>query len=376
MKNNNFIYLDNAATTKPDDKVVALFVESINENFANPNSIHALGVKNAKNVQIAKESILNSFKLKKHNVIFTSSSTEANNLAIKGYCLNYQNRGKHIITTNIEHPSVLECFYQLRDKFGFEVTVLDVNDEGVVLPTQVEQAMRKDTILVSVIALNNEIGSINPIKEIAEVVHKYPKANLHVDTTQAIGKIDLDYSCIDMFVVSAHKIHGLKGSGALIYKNTLSFLPLLSGGGQEYGYRSSTISVEHARSLALAIKNAINEDNKPIYALRDKLVESLSIIDGIELNSTSKCSPYIVNFSLKDKKASVIVEDLSNKGIYVSSVSACNSKKEASSYVVKAIGKSDKLAHNTIRVSFSKDNSLEEVETFVNELKKSLESIR
>ena len=376
MKNNNFIYLDNAATTKPLEAVVALFVESEKENFSNPNSIHALGALNANQLQKSRESILNSFKLKKHKVIFTSSSTEANNLAIKGYCLKYSNRGKHIITSNIEHPSVLECFNQLKEQFGFEVTILNVNEKGIVEPSKLLEAMRQDTILVSIMALNNEIGSINPIKEITEIVHKFPKANLHVDTTQAIGKIDLDYSNIDMFVVSAHKIHGLKNSGALIYKSSLSFLPLLSGGGQEEGFRSSTVSVSNAKALELAISLSLKEDRAKINELRNRLVDGLKDIEGVELNSNEECSPYIINFSLKNKKASVVVESLSNKGIYVSSVSACNSKKEASSYVVKAIGKSDLLAHNTVRVSFSKDNTIEDVDIFLSELNNTLRSIR
>lgn len=376
MKNNNFIYLDNAATTKPLEAVVALFVESEKENFSNPNSIHALGVLNANQLQKSRESILNSFKLKKHKVIFTSSSTEANNLAIKGYCLKYSNRGKHIITSNIEHPSVLECFNQLKEQFGFEVTILNVNEKGIIEPSKLLEAMRQDTILVSIMALNNEIGSINPIKEIAEIVHKFPKANLHVDTTQAIGKIDLDYSNIDMFVVSAHKIHGLKNSGALIYKSSLSFLPLLNGGGQEEGFRSSTVSVSNARALDLAISLSLKENRTKIGELRNRLVDGLKDIEGIELNSNKECSPYIINFSLKNKKASVVVESLSNKGIYVSSVSACNSKKEASSYVVKGIGKSDLLAHNTVRVSFSKDNTIEDVDIFLSELNNTLRSIR
>lgn len=376
MKTNNIVYLDNAATTKVSDEVVALFVETEKDNFGNPNSIHSLGIKNAKKVQIAKESILKSFKLKNHKVILTSSSTEANNLAIKGYCLNYQNRGKHIITCNIEHSSVLECFKQLQERFGFDVTILKVNEKGIISPKQVEEAMRKDTILVSIMALNNEIGSINPIKEIAEVVHRFPKANFHCDTTQAIGKIDLDYSNIDMFVVSSHKIHGIKGSGALIYKSSLSFLPLLSGGGQEDGFRSSTVSVSNAKIIALAIDFVLKEDRKPIFELRDRLVKGLKEIDGIELNSDMDCSPYIVNFSLTNKKASVVVEDLSNKNIFISSVSACNSKKEASSYVVEALGKNEKLAHNTLRVSFSKDNTTEDVDIFLKELKNTLESIR
>ena len=376
MKNNNIIYLDNAATTKVKDEVVALFVETEKDNFANPNSIHALGVYNAKKIDNARGSILSSFKLKRHKVIFTSSSTEANNLAIKGYCLNYQNRGKHIITTNIEHPSVLECFKQLKDKFGFDVTILPVNSKGAISPKQVEDAMRKDTVLVSIMAVNNEIGSINPINEIADVVHKYPKANLHVDTTQAIGKIKLDYDKLDMFVVSSHKIGGLKGSGAFIYKSSLSFLPLLSGGGQEDGFRSSTVSIANAVTIAKAINLALKEDTSKAKELKKHLIDGLKDIPGIELNSDEDCSPYIVNFSLLDKKASVVVEDLSNKGIYVSSVSACNSKKEASSYVVKALGRDDKLAHNTLRVSFSNENTLEEVDIFLEELKQTLESIR
>ena len=376
MKDNKQIYLDNAATTKVDDEVAALFMQSTKDNFANPNSIHKLGVLNAKRIDNARENILKSFKLNKHKVIFVSSSTEANNIAIKGYCLNYMNRGKHIITTNIEHPSVLECFKQLKERFGFDVTVLNVDRNGVVSAEQVKQAMRPETILVSIMAINNEIGSINPVDEIADVVHLFPKANFHVDTTQAIGKINLNYSKIDMFVVSGHKIHGLKNSGALIFKSTLSFIPLLSGGGQEYGFRSSTVSPAHAESIALAIKLALNEDVNYINDLRNKLIDGLSRIYGIELNSNADCSPYIVNFSLLNKKASVVVEDLSNKGIYVSSVSACNSKKEASSYVVKALGKSDVLSHNTVRVSFSKDNTIQDVDVFLDELKQTLEAIR
>lgn len=370
------IYFDNAATTKPNDEVVVLNNHIIADFFANPNSIHALGIKANHEIYVAKESILKHFKLTKHKVMLTASSTEANNIAIKGYCLNYQSRGKHIITTEIEHPSVLECFKQLEEKFGFEVTILKVDNHGQISLSELENSIRKDTILVSVMAVNNEIGSINPISKIAEVVHKFPKVNLHVDTTQAIGKLDLKYSNIDMFVVSSHKIHGLKGSGALIYKNTLSFLPLISGGGQEDGFRSGTQNVANAVTLAKAIELTKDENIKNMEALRDRLISKLMQIPNIHLNSDEKCSPYIINFSLTKKKASVVVEALSMRGIYVSSVSACNSKKEASSYVVKALTNSEELAHNTIRVSLSKDNTIEEIDIFIDELKQILETIR
>ena len=373
MADKNFIYLDNAATTIPSKEVVALYNEIEINHFGNSGSIHKLGVDSLNYLNKARESILNSFGVKGYKVYFTSSSTEANNLAIKGFARKYSSRGKHLITSNIEHPSVLECFKQL-EKEGFEVTYLKVNSDGIIEPKDLEAAMRKDTILVSIMGTNNEIGSINPIKELAAVVHKNPKAVFHSDTTQDVGKTEHDYNDVDMFVVSAHKIHGLKGSGALIAKQTISFEPVISGGGQEEGNRSGTVSVALACSLAKAVKSAF-----PIKNLQDKpdfLVENLRKISGISMNSSNNCSPYIVNFSLLEKKAAVVVEALSNKGIYVSSVSACHSKGEAFSYVVAALGKNDKLAHNTIRVSMSKETTIEELEIFVKELKNILETIK
>ena len=373
MEDKKFIYLDNAATTIPNKEVVALYNEIEINHFGNSGSIHKLGVDSLNYLNKARESILNSFGVKGYKAYFTSSSTEANNLAIKGFARKYCSRGKHLITSNIEHPSVLECFKQL-EKEGFEVTYLKVNSEGIVEPKDLEKSMRKDTILVSIMGTNNEIGSINKVKDLASILHKYPKAVFHVDTTQDVGKTKLDYNDIDMFVVSAHKIHGLKGSGALIAKQSISFEPVISGGGQEEGNRSGTVSVALACALAKAVKNAF-----PIKNMQEKhdfLVEKLEKIPGISMNSNDNCSPYIVNFSLTEKKASVVVEALSNKGIYVSSVSACHSKGEAFSYVVAALGKDDKLAHNTIRVSMSKDTTVEELEIFINELKNILETIK
>lgn len=369
----NFIYLDNAATTIPNKDVVALYNDIEINHFGNSGSIHKLGVDSSNLLSKARESILNSFKLKNFKVYFTGSSTEANNLAIKGYCHKYQNRGKHIITSNIEHPSVLECFKAL-EKEGYKVTYLKVNKDGVINLDELKAAMNNETILVSIMAVNNEIGSINPIKEISEVIKGYPKCALHVDTTQAIGKLLLDYSLADMFVVSSHKIHGLKGAGCLIAKSTLTFDPVISGGGQEEGMRSGTVSVAQACALAKAIKLAVPSKN--IEVLRDILLEKLEQIDGIELNSNKECTPYIVNFSLLKKKAAVVVEALSNKNIYVSSVSACHSKGEARSYVIEALGKDDVHAHNTIRVSFCNENTVEEINVFIDSLKKILEEIK
>jgi len=373
MVENKIIYLDNAATTIPNKEVVALYNDVEINHFGNSGSIHKLGVDSLNYLTKARQSILSTFGVKNYKVYFTSCSTEANNLAIKGYAHKFSNRGKHLITSNIEHPSVLECFKTLENE-GFEVTYLMVNSKGIIEPEVLEKAMRKDTILVSIMGTNNEIGSINPIKELSKIVHKFPKAVFHVDTTQDIGKNKLDFNDIDMFVVSSHKIHGLKGSGALIAKSSISFNPVIDGGGQEEGNRSGTVSVGLACALAKAIKTSY-----PIQNMQEKqafLFNELSKINGVELNSNEECSPYIVNFSLINKKASVVVEALSNKNIFVSSVSACHSKGEASSYVVKALGKDDKLAHNTIRVSMDKNTTIEELETFIKELKNILETIK
>ena len=375
MADRNFIYLDNAATTIPDREVVALYNEIELNHFGNSGSIHKLGIDSLNYLNKARQLILNTFGLKGYKVYFTASSTEANNLAIKGYARKYSLRGKHLITSNIEHPSVLECFKQL-EKEGFEVTYLQVNEEGIITPEQLESAIRKDTILVSIMGTNNEIGSMNPIKDLAAVVHKNPKIAFHVDTTQDIGKRNLNYSDIDMFVISGHKIHGLKGSGALIAKQSLSFEPVISGGGQEDGYRSGTVSVALACSLALAVKKCYPIDMEVALDRQEVLFEEMPKLPGISINSSRNSSPFIFNFSLTEKKASVVVEALSNKNIYVSSVSACHSKGEAGSYVVAALGKTERISHNTIRVSLSRDSSVTQVEIFIMELRNILETIK
>lgn len=379
MRNANQIYLDHAATTKPYDEVVSLYTRMESEIYGNSSSIHGLGIEALSYLNKARESILKSLKLNKgYKVIFTSGATEANNLAIIGYCLKHQNRGKHIITSNVEHPSVLECFRYL-EKLGFNVTYLKINKNGVVDPSELEKAMTKETILVSLMSTNNEIGSMNDLKKLSQIVHAYPKAVFHSDTTQSVGKDNVDYSLLDMFVISGHKIHGLKGSGCLVLKDKIELEQRVFGGGQEDGLRSGTVPVSLCCSLAKSlqiIQAKIPAESRRISKIYQQFLDKIKNIDGVELNSTSSSSPYILNFSLTKKKASVVVEALSNVGIYVSSVSACNSKKEASSYVVSALGKSDVLAHNTIRLSFGEDNKEEDVSVFAREFNKIMENIR
>lgn len=368
---NKIIYLDNAATTLVNPEVLDSYNKTKNQYFANPSSIHISGQESSRLLSKAREQILSLLNVNDDELIFTSGATEANNLAIKGYALKYQNRGKHLITTVIEHPSVLEAFKQLEDNFGFEVTYLPINKNGVIDINDLKKAIRKDTILVSIMAVNNEVGSINNINEISNLLNDYPLIAFHSDVTQGIGKINLPYEKMDMFSFSGHKIHGLNSSGALIKRKKIELLPLLSGGGQENNFRSGTNDVALAVSLAKAMRlsiSSLDQNLAKIKQFSEVLLTYLKENPSLyEINSFD--NPYIVNFSSLTKKASVVVESLSTRGIMVSSVSACHAKKEPISYVIKALGKSDELAHNTIRVSFSSDNNIEDVNALIFNLK-------
>ena len=374
----NIIYLDNAATTAVNNEVLEAYVKAKTSYFANPSSIHAEGQKANRLLEKAREQILNILNTPNHEVIFTSGATESINLAIKGYALKYQNRGKHIISTEIEHPAVKESLEQLKDLFNFEITYLKVNEKGLIDINELSHSIRKDTILVSIMAINNETGVIEPIKEACDILKKYPSIAFHSDVTQAIGKINLPYSDIDMFSFSGHKIHGLNSTGALIKRKNLDILPIASGGGQENNLRSGTNDVAGAVSLAKAIRlsfDKMDANYKNIKVLRDKLEKYiLENKDLYHLNSGD--NPYIVNFSTLSKKASVIVEGLSNNNIMVSSTSACHAHKEPISEVVLAMSNDMSLAKNTIRVSFDENNTVEDVDTLINVLDQLIKEVK
>lgn len=382
MANNKLIYFDNASTTRVNPRVLDVYTKACDEYFANPSSIHKEGQRSLYLFNRTKEELLSLFKLKEHEVIYLSGATEANNLAIKGVALRYKNRGKHLITSIYEHPSVLEAFKQLEKEFGFEVTYLSPDSQGVISSQKVESAIRRDTILISLMAVNNEIGSINPIEEISNTLEKYPKIIFHVDACQAIGKLEkeINYSKVDLLTISAHKIHGLVGFGVLIKKKKIDLLPLNSGGGQENGLRSGTEDLPNALAFLEAIKIALNDETRNylyVKELANRLVAYLKVHSELfELNSAENVNPYIINFSTLTKKGSVVVEALSNENIMVSSTSACHSSKEKGSHVVKSIGKDDKISSNTIRVSLDYSNTLEEVDILISTLNKIIGEIR
>ena len=373
------IYFDNASSTKPIKECLDTFYNESLNNYFNPSSIHEGAMHLSANINRIKANFLKCLKLDdKYEVIFTSGASESNNLAIIGYALKNRNRGNKLITSKVEHESVLNVFRYL-ETLGFLVTYLDVNKEGKIDLETFKKTIDKDTILVSLMPVNNEVGFILNIKEISEIIKMYPKCVLHCDAAQTLGKERFDYQLADLITISAHKIYGIKGIGALIKKKKISLMPLIHGGGQENGLRSGTLDYPAIASFNVSLNYiTTNFENfyKKTLVLQDYLLKELSKIDEIVINTSKNSSPYVVNFSFKTKKASVIVEALSNRGIYCSSVSACNSKKEESSYVLKAIGRSEKEAHNSLRISLSKDNTFEECEEFIKVLKELIAIIR
>jgi cysteine desulfurase len=363
------IYFDNAATSPSLKEARELYESISDQHFGNPSSNHGFGFDASKILEESRQSLLDGFGVSKtHDVVFTSGATEANNLALKGVAFRYSNRGKKLITSVVEHRSVLAPLEQLRDLFGYELVVLPVNAAGYVEPSVLAKALDERTILVSLMAVNNETGTIFPVKPLADCVHKYPKAFFHVDCTQAVGKAPIPYADCDLFSFSGHKFGAPKGTGALLYKKNIQFVSLLSGGEQEKGYRAGTVNVAGNASLALAASFALGNRDAHlalVTPLHDRLWSYLSKRDDVVINSPKDGSPYVLSFSLLKKKSSVVVQALSNEGIYVSSVSACSSKVARFSYVVAALGRPHQLAINSIRVSFSYENTLAEVETFI-----------
>ena len=380
MLANKNIYLDNAANTLINPEILDSYQKVAIQYIANPSSIHFEGQKALRLLSQAREQILTCFNLKDHEMIFTSGATEANNLAIKGVAFQYQNRGKHLITSLGEHPSVLEVMRQLEEKFGFRVTYLPLNEKGTIRLEDLKNALDDETVLVSLMAVNNETGAINPLHDIAHILRKYPKVFFHVDAVQGVGKMDIDYAEIDLISFAGHKIHGLNSCGGLLKRKKIELCPLNCGGGQENNYRSGTNDVAMAVSLSKAVRLALS--NIPLKIsyissltkqITDYLIKNSELY---EMNSPSDASPYIVNFSLKNRKASVVVEALSNRHIMVSSTSACSARKEIGSHVMMAMGKDEQLYMNTVRVSLDEHNTKEEIELFISSLDEIVRGIK
>ncbi|MEI3612249.1 cysteine desulfurase family protein [Pseudogracilibacillus sp. SO30301A] len=363
------IYLDNSATTKPDPTVVASFKQVSERFFGNPSSIHEFGGEAEQLQNRAREQAANILHVKPSEIVFTSGGTEGNNLAIKGIALKHQKRGKHIITSAVEHASVYETCKSLED-LGFSITYLPVDSNGVIDIEQIEKAITDETILISIMYVNNEIGSIQPIYDISKRLEKYPKSYFHVDAVQAFGKVPLylNNKGIDLCTLSGHKINGLKGTGLLYVKEGTSLYPLFHGGNQEFGFRSGTENVAGNVSFVRALRLMKEKEQiqlKQLKALYEKLYQGLEKLDNVKINSSIEGAPHILNVSVPGLKPEVVIHALYEKGIIISTQSACSSKQFDKSRVLSACRVSDELASSGLRISLSYETTKNDIDTFV-----------
>ncbi len=377
-------YLDNSATTRAFDEVAQLVAKVMTEEYGNASSVHHMGVISANRLSEAKDTLGATLKVDPQEIIFTSGGTESDNMAILGAAKANAWRGKHIITTAIEHPAILETTIHLEDE-GFEVTYLPVGSDGVVDIDTLRTAIRPDTILVSMMFINNEIGAVEPIEEAGKLIKSINKDIVfHVDAVQAYGKVIIRPKTmnIDLMSVSSHKIHGPKGVGFLYIRKGTKITPICYGGGQQKGMRSGTENVPGIAGMALAAKKCYENFDahiKEMYELKKYLILSLQDrLTDIRINGPEceKGAPHIVSLSIKGLAAETVLNMLSSKGIYVSAGSACTSNNPHISDTLQAIGLDKDLLESTIRISLSMMTTKEEIDYFLDTLCSQVETMR
>lgn len=379
-------YLDNAATTPVFPEVRDIMVKVLEEDFGNPSSKHTKGITAEQYIKEAKEIIASSLKCQPKEIIFTSGGTESNNMAFIGTAIANKRAGKHIITTRIEHASVHEPMAYL-EELGYEVTYLPVDKTGRVSVAEVEAALREDTFLVSIMYVNNEIGSVQPVSEIGEMLHRRnPQILFHVDAIQAFGKYKIipKKSGIDLMSVSGHKIHGPKGSGFLYVRDGVKIRPILFGGGQQKGMRSGTENVPGIAGLGTAVRLMYQEHTtkrERLYELKKALIDGLSQFDGVTINgmdglALEETAPHIVSVSFDSIKSEVMLHALADAGVFISSGSACSSNHPELSGTLQAIGVKNELLDSTLRFSFSVMTTKEQIDHAVTTVGKLLPMLR
>ncbi|MDE7322215.1 MAG: cysteine desulfurase [Lachnospiraceae bacterium] len=354
------VYLDNSATTRCLPEVAALMTHIMCEEYGNPSSLHKKGVESEKYVRHAKEVIAKCLKVQEKEIFFTSGGTESDNIALIGGAYANYRSGRHIITTRIEHPAVLQTCAYLEEQ-GFEVTYLPVNAKGVINLADLEKAMTRNTILVSIMHTNNEVGAVQPVEQAGELIrHMNPNTLFHVDAVQGFGKFKIlpKRMNIDLLSVSAHKIHGPKGVGFLYINEKAKVRPIIFGGGQQKGMRSGTENVPGIAGMARAVEEIFVDFDAKInylYGLKDHFVKGIRTIDGIRINGPEgrDGAPHVVSVSIQGVRSEVMLHALGDKGIYVSAGSACSSNKPSVSATLKAIGVEKQFLDSTLRFSFS-----------------------
>lgn len=376
-------YFDNSATTIVTEDVKDIVVKVMTEDYGNPSSMHMVGVNAEKYLKEAKETISKILKVEPNEIYFTSGGTESNNWAIMGAVEANKRSGKKIITTKVEHASVKSPMKHL-EQLGYEVTYLPVDQAGVVQLNALKEAMTEDTILVSIMYVNNEVGAIQPIEEIGKYIKTINKNVIyHVDAIQAFGKMEIKpkKSNIDVLTVSGHKIHGPKGTGFMYLKKNVKVNPFILGGGQQNAMRSGTENVPGIAGLAKASDDCykhLEENVSKMIALKDYLIDGLLNIDGVTVNSQkgNESAPHIVSASFSGVRSEVLLHALEDKGVYISAGSACSSNKPAISETLKAMNIDKDLLGSTVRFSFSRFNTKEEIDYTLEQLKAMLPILR
>lgn len=369
-------YLDNSATTRCLPEAAELMAQLLTQDYGNPSSMHRMGVTAENYMNDTKKKIAKTLKVQEKEIYFTSGGTEANNLAVIGAAMANMRAGKHVITTVIEHASVANPAEWLAQN-GFEVTYLSVDKSGCISLNELQEAIRRDTILVSIMHVNNEIGTIQPVEEAGHIIKEQnPQTLFHVDAVQSYGKMYVYPKKwnIDLLSLSGHKIHGPKGSGCLYMREKTKIRPLFYGGGQQKGIRSGTENVPAIVGFGAAAEKAyvnLEENAEHMYALRAHALDKLAHIPGVSINGAAiaptepdcaQAAPHIVSVSVEGVRAEVLLHTLEDKGIYISSGSACSSNKPSVSHTLKGIGLKDSLLDSTVRLSFCADTTIEEVD--------------
>lgn len=378
------IYLDNCATTRPREEVVKIITESMMEDFGNPSSLHRLGMKSEKRVKESREYIAKYLRVNTNEIFFTSGGTESNNIAIQSAVNKFGKRGKHIITTKIEHPSVLNIM-KYYEKQGFEITYLNVDSYGYISLEELKGSIRQDTILVAIMHVNNEVGAIQPLSKVKEIIDEInPNIFLHVDGVQGFGKVDISLGAlgVDTYSFSGHKIYGPKGIGGLFINKKHTLSPIVFGGNQERGLRSGTENLPGIIGFGEAVRimtNNFKDEAQHVLELKKYFAKNLmKKIENIRFNTVldEKSSPYILNISFINVRGEVLLHYLEDKDIYVSTSSACSSRGTEKSHVLSSMRLKNEEIEGAIRICFSYENTIEDIDYTIKVLEESVKEIR
>ncbi len=366
MESDLMIYLDYAASTPVDREVIDLYYDVTSKYFANPNSNHKLGREALQVIDDSTCEIASLLGVLEDEIIYTSGATEANNLAIKGICNRYRNYGKHIIISTLEHNSITSSVTSMQEA-GFDIDLVSITKDGLVDIEALKGLIREDTILVSICSVDSEIGLVQPIEEIARLLKKYPHTYFHTDASQAIGKVQIDYSDVDLITIAPHKFYGLPGTGVLIKKKNVSLKPLIEGGKSTTLFRSGTPVVGEIASVSKALSLAISMQSERydyVKRLNDIIREHLSGYENIYINSTNNSLPFTLNFSIKNVKALKFAKMLEDSGVYISTKTSC-CPLYTPSKLVYALTRDKSLASTSLRLSLSHLTSFKEIEEFL-----------